>query len=1049
MNDASEPTRTPRQRKPFDHILGHQYTVFDGLAGMQVEDIYQDQRGLLWIATADGGVSRFDGAHFDTFGLSDRLPSLTVMSIAEDQDGRLLFGTLGGGIAAYDGRGFQVYTTEHGLPSNDIMSLQPQADGSMRVLTDAGIGWFVEGRCVECVTEIAGQPLGWVYDMATDTTGTTWLATQQLGTISLDGRHMSAKNGAMQWPWKFAQDASGPLWIAFRYVGTEVVIGCYDPDSQQLDLIKADAAVEGTEAVNHGTRHVRLDDKGRLWMARQGVLVYDGADWHSFSAGLPDVHFSEARLTYEDREGNIWVGLWGGGLVFCDPVSVQLYTGADGLPDREVHQLKEDHQGRIWIGTMGGLACLEDGRIRSVETGHKVSALAIDRQGQVWHGSPEGKVIKGVGKDAQVIEVTKDNCYDYEEVKLYPDQEGSIKVGTSEGRLGRIEGDRFIAEKQGPVNCRVALQDSEGTLWVGSYGATPALYYYKDGHFHASDMAGMETVAYVSALCDYEGTLWVGTANGLFAFDYRAQQVRRFTADQGDLSVNSILAMVADPEQECLWIGTSGGGVLKYDGRVFQSIRLGKSTLENIVEAILRDSRGRLWFGTRAGLIAYQPGDTPPGIVIRQVMAGRLLEMPQAVSCPDSTPEIQFRFQGLSFRSGAEQMRYSHRLVGHGPAEEWSAFTSSYRVSYNGVPAGQFRFEVRALDRDGLMSEVASLDVQVFPDEKSVRLQRLEHMLQNADQDFLSQSQAMTQLLEEAAQMAETDMTMLVMGETGVGKGVLAQRIHNLSRRRGHPFVALNCGSLPAGLIESELFGHERGAFTGAVKRHIGCFERANYGTLFLDEIGDLPLEAQRALLRILENRYLTRVGGEQSIPVDVRVIAATNKDLKEAIEAGTFREDLFYRLSAWPVELPPLRERREDIPLLAAHFARRYAQSLQRPVPALGDGVVNHLQAYAWPGNVRELEHLIRRAVVLCRGEVIQVEDVPLAAEDEAKKGPFEPPVEAKFKDEKQQIVEALQASEGRIYGERGAARLLGMNPERLRSRMRVFGLQRPKKRS
>ena len=1043
MNDASEP---PRQRSPFDRILGHQYTVFDGLAGMQVEDIYQDQRGLLWIATADGGVSRFDGAHFDTFGLSDGLPSLTVMTIAEDADGRLLFGTLGGGLAAYDGRGFQVHTTEHGLPSNDIVSLQPQTDGSIRLLTGAGIGWFAEGQCVERVTEIAGQPIGRVFDMATDAAGTTWLATMMRGVISLDGRRLSAGNGAMQWPWKFAQDASGLLWIAFRYVGTEAVIGRYDPDSQQLDLIKADAAIEGTEAVNHGTRHVRLDDRGWLWMTRRGVLVYDGEEWHLFSAGLPDVHFSDARLTYEDREGNIWVGLWSGGLVFCDPVSVQLYTEADGLPDREVQRLSEDHQGRVWIGTMGGLACLEDGRIRPVETGNKVSELAIDREGQVWRGSSGGKVIKGVGKGAQVIEVTKDNRH--EEIKLYLDQKRDIKVGTSEGRLGRIEDDRFIAEEQGPVNCRVMLQDGEGTLWVGCYGTTPALHYCnKGGHFHASDIAGIETVGYVSALCDYEGALWIGTANGLFAFDYRAQKVRRFTADQGDLSVNGILALVADPQQECLWIGTSGGGVLKYDGRGFQSIRLGKSTLENIVEAILRDSRGRLWFGTRAGLIAYQPGNTPPGIVIRQVMAGRLLDMPQAVSCPDSTPEVQFHFQGLSFRSGAEQMRYSHRLVGHGPAEEWSAFTPSNRVSYNRVPAGQFRFEVRALDRDGLMSEVANLDVQVFPDEKSVRLQRLEHMLRDADQDLLYQSQAMTQLLEEVAQMAETDMTMLVMGETGVGKGVLAERIHNLSRRQGQPFVALNCGSLPAGLIESELFGHERGAFTGAVKRHIGCFERANYGTLFLDEIGDLPLEAQQALLRILENRYLTRVGGEQSIPVDVRVIAATNKDLKEAIEAGTFREDLFYRLSAWPVKLPPLRERREDIPLLAAHFARRYAQSMQRPVPALGDGVVKHLQEYAWPGNVRELEHLIRRAVVLCQGEVIQVEDVPLPSEDEAKEGPFEPPVEAKFKGEKQQIVEALQASEGRIYGERGAARLLGMNPERLRSRMRVFGLQRPKK--
>ena len=229
---------------------------------------------------------------------------------------------------------------------------------------------------------------------------------------------------------------------------------------------------------------------------------------------------------------------------------------------------------------------------------------------------------------------------------LYPDQEGRIRVGTYDGHLGRIEDDRFIAEKQGPTNCRVAMQDSEGTLWIGPLWGNAGSVLQQRRPFHASDMAGIETVGYVSALCDYEGTLWIGTANGLFAFDYQAKEVRRFTADQGDLSVNGILALVADPQQECLWMGTSGGGVMKYDGRVFQSIRLGKSTLENIVEAILRDSRGRLWFGTRAGLIAYQPGDTPPGIVIRQVMAGRLLEMPQAVSCPDSTPEIQFRFRG-------------------------------------------------------------------------------------------------------------------------------------------------------------------------------------------------------------------------------------------------------------------------------------------------------------------------------------------------------------------------------------------------------------------
>ena len=196
MDEVSQAAQTPRPIKYFEHVLGHRYTMADGLAGMHVEDIYQDRRGLLWIATADGGVSRFDGAHFDTFGLAEELPHPTVMAIAEDADGRLLFGTLGGGLAVLGPRGFQVYTTEHGLPGNDILGLQPQADGSLRVLTGAGIGWFVGDRCVERTTTLGEQPIGRVYDVATDSAGTTWLATLHRGVISLDGQCMSTNFGA-------------------------------------------------------------------------------------------------------------------------------------------------------------------------------------------------------------------------------------------------------------------------------------------------------------------------------------------------------------------------------------------------------------------------------------------------------------------------------------------------------------------------------------------------------------------------------------------------------------------------------------------------------------------------------------------------------------------------------------------------------------------------------------------------------------------------------------------------------------------------------------
>ncbi len=1041
----------------FEYVLSSQYTVFDGLAGMHVEDIYQDRQGFLWIATADGGVSRFDSARFDTFGLKDGLPNLTVMAIAEDADGRLLFGTFGGGLAAYDGRGFQVYTTEHGLPSNEILGLQAQPDGSILVLTGAGVAWFVEGHFIKCITEVGGQPLEWVYDMATDAGGTTWFATWG-GALSLDGQHMGIGDRATQWPWKFAQDPSGHLWISLHYTGTEVLIGRYDPRDQHLEFINVGKGDEGM--VQHGTRHVRADERGWLWLTHRGVMVHDGQEWYPFSASLPDIDFSATRLTYEDREGNIWIGLWGGGLIFCDPASIRRYTEADGLPDREIRHLGEDHEGRMWIGTMGGMACMEEGQICPVETGEIVSAIVVDGQGQVWSGGSAGKVYKWEGQTPQAITVVADP-HPEEIAGLCEDGQGRIWVGTSEGRVGWIEKNRFIhldecstaLQDQGGVFwVGTLLRDRDGVLWLGSVGLVPALYCYEDGHLRPADMAEAESISYVNVLWEHQNLLWVGTAKGLFTLDLSSREVRRFTAEQFGLSANGILALAAD-SQGNIWMGTSGGGVLRYDGETFQSIRLGPSALENMVEAVLCDRRGRLWFGTRAGLVAYQPGHTPPRLVIREVMAGTLLTAPEAVSCPESTPEIRIHFQGISFRTGAGQMRYNHRLLGHGPAEQWSAFAVADEVVYSALPVGEYCFEVRTMDRDGLLSEVTSVEIQILPDAKTERIHALESVLRATDHVVHSQSWAMRQVMEQTVRVAETAMTVLVLGETGTGKGLLAQTIHETSTRRKRPFIRVNCGALPAGLVESELFGHEKGAFTGAASRQLGRFELADGGTLFLDEIGDLPLESQRVLLHILEENALTRVGGQQPVSVDVRVIAATNRDLRQAIQEGTFREDLFYRLSVFTLELPPLRQRQEDIPALAVHFAERYAQHLRRPVPRIDDGVVAHLQGYAWPGNVRELEHLIQRAVLLCKDGVIRVDDLPFltvgqrAGDTDARKSfsPLAQPAEGE--EEKQQLLAALQAANWIIYGDWGAARLLGMNPERLRSRMRKYGLRKPKK--
>ena len=322
----------------------------------------------------------------------------------------------------------------------------------------------------------------------------------------------------------------------------------------------------------------------------------------------------------------------------------------------------------------------------------------------------------------------------------------------------------------------------------------------------------------------------------------------------------------------------------------------------------------------------------------------------------------------------------------------------------------------------------------------------------------------MARLLQEAAKVAKRDTSVLLLGETGVGKGLFAETIHAMSPRHQLKLISVNCGGLPPGLIESELFGHEKGAFTSATSRHRGYFEQADGSTLFLDEIGDMSMDAQQRLLHVLEAKHLRRVGGTGSVPVDVRVIAATNHNLKRAVQEGRFRADLYYRLRIFPLVVPPLRKRRADIPLLAAHFMRRYARAFQRPVPNVSAEVMAYLQGYAWPGNVRELDHCIHRAMILCEGGVLEMADVVLeeAGEEDVlppASAPSVPLVEAEVsrdwevraaeaaQAEKGQIEAVLQATKGRIYGEHGAAHWLGIGPEKLRYYMRKYGVKRPKK--
>ena len=300
-------------------------------------------------------------------------------------------------------------------------------------------------------------------------------------------------------------------------------------------------------------------------------------------------------------------------------------------------------------------------------------------------------------------------------------------------------------------------------------------------------------------------------------------------------------------------------------------------------------------------------------------------------------------------------------------------------------------------------------------------------------------SLALRRVLRLVESVATTDAAVLIRGETGTGKELIGGLIHTLSTRRARPFVKFNCTAIPAGLLESELFGHERGAFTGAIARRIGRFELAHGGTLLLDEIGDLPLDLQPKLLRVLEEHEFERVGSAHTIRSDVRVIAATNRPLEELVAAGEFRADLYYRLNVFPIDLPALRERPEDIPPLVRHFVAHHARSLGRRIDGISPDVMERLVRHPWPGNVRELQHAIHRAVILSRGASLQLP--PLDAGVRKARTPA-PQAETFVDAAREHILEVLRETNGVVAGSRGAAVRLGLKRSTLMSKMEKLGI-------
>ena len=386
-------------------------------------------------------------------------------------------------------------------------------------------------------------------------------------------------------------------------------------------------------------------------------------------------------------------------------------------------------------------------------------------------------------------------------------------------------------------------------------------------------------------------------------------------------------------------------------------------------------------------------------------------------------------------------------------------------IVFEAVDAERFEH----LDLDFLMEAADAVAVALDNSRAYEELQRLKERLASentylqeeirSEHDFteiVGQSSALAEVQRRVQQVATTTAPVLITGETGTGKELVARAVHAFSERRDRPLVKVNCGAISAGLVESELFGHEKGAFTGAVSRRIGRFELADGGTIFLDELGELPVDTQVKLLRVLQEGELERVGSSTSLAVDVRVIAATNKDLGRAVSEGTFREDLLFRLNVFPIAVPPLRERRDDIPLLVSYFASKLGREQGKRVERVEQSSIERLLAYGWPGNVRELQNVVERALILSTGPVLRIDEALEGGARTAVSGGAtaphaHPPSPARFRGtleqlERSYIEQVLLERDWVLEGDRGAAAHLGLHPNTLRSRLKKLGLKRPR---
>ena len=1059
--------------KPLDRTGTYRtYSIADGLAGVRIEHIAEDSEGCLWFATWDNGVSRFDGDEFQTFTQRDGLCSDQVNTIYLDNQSRLWFGTLNG-VCWYDGTDFH-YLDDDGIAGRTVQSIYEDSEGRIWCGGKHTLGYCDGTAFHDIIPLMPDWNIPNCWGITQDPQGHLWFGTEY--PIRFDGtsfHRYEEEEGFSQAHVSYAlsRDDTGKVWIG--RLGYRDKLWCY-----------ADGTFQSVQVDLGGwLRKIQCDREGRMWFCTlDGVLYQDSDGFSSFTPadGLP---YPAVNAVFQDREHQYWFATWGGGLGLYDAHSIRIFNPGAKLPKytSEISQIVQDSRGDIWIGYMSpalnaldkSVARIKGDHFEFVGTEHGLDinncfAMYEDHGGYLWFGGGNG-LFRYDGQKLKKMKIAaglEERCIS----AIAQDSQGQFLFGYWETGTYKTE---FIKEELSVSPLKIIYQRDEqfqtifveeekkylldriGTVIAGRNGE---VYFHLACHnFSVGDRSlarwhpeeglkfygvedGLIDNRVTDLLEDRQGNLWIATLSGLCRFD--GSTFHTFTTEDG-LPSNRIHCLLEDQKGH-LWLGTDGG-VAHYDGQLFQTIN---SPHIGPVCRIFEDRDGNFYFGTIQGaIIRYRLRQTSPRICLLQVITDQDYENPKEVIISTTDQQVAFEYKGLSFSTHSSDMLYVYRLKGYD--SDWQPATRKMRAHYRNLSPGDYTFQVRAIDRDLNYSEMAQVRLSIVPDPRIEAFTAI--INRQGSQEFIGHSTALRQFQFHLEKIASTDMTVLIMGETGVGKGLAARMLHALSAHSDGPFIEVSCGALPEALIDNELFGHERGAFTSAVSRKLGRVELAKDGTLFLDEIGDMALQTQVKLLRLLEEGTFERLGDGQTLTAQTRIVAATNRNLEEMVSAGDFREDLYYRLNAFPMYLPPLRERKEDILELAEYFKTRMATHLGKQIDPLTPEVIEVLQTYDWPGNVRELEHTINRAVIVCHGSQIKEGDLGMNYSQVTGSTPKQSTLSASQEREvvplnefeRRYILGVLEATNYQIKGAMGAATLLGLPPSTLYNKMKRLGIK------